>query len=155
VTEALASLSADPGTARSRYLSHLEREPSLVIATQWLAGERFSNPTPKPRVQAALEQASAPLKRYRCAACGFEAGSTSGTAPAARPGTATRPGGSKSFDPPPRRACSASPPQGGDTSGPAKPVPTVSLEGALRSGESDSLTPSPRSACSALIATRQ
>jgi len=73
VTEALASLSADPQTARSRYLSHLEREPSLVIATQWLAGEPLSEPDAKPRVQAALEQASAPLKRYRCAACGFEA----------------------------------------------------------------------------------
>lgn len=73
VTEALASLGADPQTARSRYLSHLEREPSLVIATQWLAGEPLSEPDAKTRVQAALEQASAPLKRYRCAACGFEA----------------------------------------------------------------------------------
>jgi lipopolysaccharide biosynthesis regulator YciM len=73
VTEALASLSADPQTARSRYLSHLEREPSLVIATQWLAGETLSQTDAKTRVQAALEQASAPLKRYRCAACGFEA----------------------------------------------------------------------------------
>jgi lipopolysaccharide biosynthesis regulator YciM len=73
VTEALASLSADPQTARSRYLSHLEREPSLVIATQWLAGETLSQPDAKTRVQASLEQASAPLKRYRCAACGFEA----------------------------------------------------------------------------------
>ena len=73
VTEALACLSADPQTARSRYLSHLEREPSLVIATQWLAGETLSQPDAKTRVQAALEQASAPLKRYRCAACGFEA----------------------------------------------------------------------------------
>ncbi|WP_439113498.1 lipopolysaccharide assembly protein LapB [Hydrogenophaga sp.] len=73
VTDALASLSADPLTARSRYLSHLEREPSLVIATQWLAGEPLSQPDAKTRVQAALEQASAPLKRYRCAACGFEA----------------------------------------------------------------------------------
>lgn len=73
VTEALASLSADPQTARSCYLKHLEREPSLVMATQWLAGEPLSEPEAKTRVQAALEQASAPLKRYRCAACGFEA----------------------------------------------------------------------------------
>ncbi|MDP2416939.1 MAG: lipopolysaccharide assembly protein LapB [Hydrogenophaga sp.] len=73
VTEALARLSTDPQTARSRYLSHLEREPSLVIATQWLAGEPLSEPNAKIRVQATLEQASAPLKRYRCAACGFEA----------------------------------------------------------------------------------
>jgi lipopolysaccharide assembly protein B len=73
VTEALASLSADPQTARSCYFKHLEREPSLVMATQWLAGEPLSEPEAKARVQAALEQASAPLKRYRCAACGFEA----------------------------------------------------------------------------------
>lgn len=73
VTEALASLSTDPGAVRARYLAHLEKEPSLVIATQWLAGETLSEPDAQKRVQAALEQASAPLKRYRCAACGFEA----------------------------------------------------------------------------------
>lgn len=73
VTEALAHLSADPASARARYLSHLEREPSLVMATQWLAGESLSQAEAQPRVMAALEQASAPLKRYRCAACGFEA----------------------------------------------------------------------------------
>ena len=73
VTEALASLDADPQSTRSRYLRHLEREPSLVMATQWLAGETLSDAAAQPRVMAALEQASAPLKRYRCAACGFEA----------------------------------------------------------------------------------
>ena len=71
ITEALAHLS--PDAARSHYLAHLEREPSLVIATKWLGGETLSDPTAQKRVQAALEQASAPLKRYRCAACGFEA----------------------------------------------------------------------------------
>lgn len=73
VTEALASLSHEPAQARTRYLNHLERETSLVIATQWLAGETLSDPAAQQRVQAALEQASGPLKRYRCAACGFEA----------------------------------------------------------------------------------
>lgn len=73
VTEALASLSADPVAARARYLSHLEREPSLVMATRWMADETLSDPVAQQRVQAALEQASTPLKRYRCAACGFEA----------------------------------------------------------------------------------
>lgn len=73
VTEALASLSADPAAARARYLSHLEREPSLVMATRWMADETLSDPVAQQRVQAALEQASTPLKRYRCAACGFEA----------------------------------------------------------------------------------
>jgi lipopolysaccharide assembly protein B len=73
ITEALASLSGDAGAARARYLAHLEREPSLVIATQWLASETLSDPVAQKRVRAALEGASAPLKRYRCAACGFEA----------------------------------------------------------------------------------
>src|SRR3990167_6544606 len=73
VTEAMVSLSGGPEEARSRYLDHLGREASLVMATQWLAGEKLSDDVAQARVQAALEQASAPLKRYRCAACGFEA----------------------------------------------------------------------------------
>ena len=73
ITEALATLSGDAAAARGHYLSHLDREPSLVVATQWLAGETLSDAHAQKRVQAALDQASAPLKRYRCAACGFEA----------------------------------------------------------------------------------
>ena len=73
ITEALATLSGSATAARRHYLSHLEREPSLVAATQWLAGETLSDPAAQKRVQAALEHAAAPLKRYRCAACGFEA----------------------------------------------------------------------------------
>ena len=73
VTEALARLSPDAESARARYLNHLEREPSLVVATQWLAGETLSDPRAQKPVHSALEQASNPLKRYRCAACGFEA----------------------------------------------------------------------------------
>jgi len=73
VTEALARLSPDAESARARYLNHLEREPSLVVATQWLAGETLSDPRAQKQVHSALEQASNPLKRYRCAACGFEA----------------------------------------------------------------------------------
>lgn len=73
ITEALAKLAPDASTARARYLAHLEREPSLVIATQWLAGETLSNAEAQSKVLNALEQASNPLKRYRCAACGFEA----------------------------------------------------------------------------------
>ena len=73
VTEALASLSNGTEAVRGRYLSHLEREPSLVITTQWMAGETLSSPAAHSRVQQALEHASAPLRRYRCAACGFEA----------------------------------------------------------------------------------
>lgn len=73
ITEALAALEADPTAARARYLQHLEREPSLVIGARWLAGEILSDPQAQSPVQRTLEQASAPLKRYRCAACGFEA----------------------------------------------------------------------------------
>lgn len=73
ITAALASLSPSRNEARQHYLNHLEREPSLVIATQWLADETLSDPIAQPRVLAALDQASTPLKRYRCAACGFEA----------------------------------------------------------------------------------
>lgn len=73
VTEALASLCTDPQAARDRYLDHLKREPSLVLANQWLIDEPFSQAEAKQPVQTALNQASAPLRRYRCAACGFEA----------------------------------------------------------------------------------
>jgi len=73
ITEALATLEADPAAARARYLQHLEREPSLVIGARWLSGETLSDPQAQAPVQRTLEQASAPLKRYRCAACGFEA----------------------------------------------------------------------------------
>jgi lipopolysaccharide assembly protein B len=73
VTEALARLAPQPEGARGMYLRHLEAEPSLVIASQWLAGETLSDPQAQASVQRALEHASGPLKRYRCAACGFEA----------------------------------------------------------------------------------
>ncbi|MEZ5706717.1 MAG: lipopolysaccharide assembly protein LapB [Burkholderiaceae bacterium] len=73
ITEALAKLAPDANSARQRYLSHLEREPSLVIATQWLAGETLSDAAAQDKVIKALEHASTPLRRYRCAACGFEA----------------------------------------------------------------------------------
>ena len=58
---------------RHWYVRHLETEPSLVAATKWLQGERLEHEEFHPQVQRALERASAPLTRYRCAACGFEA----------------------------------------------------------------------------------
>ena len=73
ITEALAAMESDPAASRARYLQHLEREPSLVIGARWLSGETLSDPQAQVPVQRTLEQASAPLKRYRCAACGFEA----------------------------------------------------------------------------------
>jgi lipopolysaccharide biosynthesis regulator YciM len=55
------------------FAKHLEREPSLVAATQWVANEKFEHEQFHPQVQRALERAAKPLQRYRCAACGFEA----------------------------------------------------------------------------------
>ncbi len=60
-------------SARDLYVEHLEKEPSLAIATRWLAGEKLEHEQFHPQVQRALDKAVVPLLRYRCAACGFEA----------------------------------------------------------------------------------
>ena len=60
-------------TPRDGYIAHLLQQPSLVAASRWLAGEHFTHERFHPQVQRALEQATRPLMRYRCAACGFEA----------------------------------------------------------------------------------
>ena len=75
VLNALVELQAtdQPAIASSLYAKHLEREPSLVAATQWIANEKFEHEEFHPQVQRALERAAKPLQRYRCAACGFEA----------------------------------------------------------------------------------
>lgn len=61
------------GPAREWYVRHLEAEPSLVAAAKWLANEHFDHEEFHPQVQRALDAATKPLTRYRCAACGFEA----------------------------------------------------------------------------------
>ena len=68
-----AAGSAQPGAGREWYVRHLETEPSLVAAAKWLATEKLEHEQFHPQVQRALDRASAPLTRYRCAACGFEA----------------------------------------------------------------------------------
>ncbi len=71
---ALEAASADPSaSARQWYARHLEREPSLVAAANWIAGEKLEHEQFHPQVQRALDHAVKPLTRYRCAACGFEA----------------------------------------------------------------------------------
>jgi lipopolysaccharide biosynthesis regulator YciM len=60
-------------TARDWYARHLEKEPSLVAATKWIADEKLEHEQFHPQVQRALNHAIKPLLRYRCAACGFEA----------------------------------------------------------------------------------
>ena len=77
VLEAIVHLSAQdkqaPSCARDWYAHHLEREPSLVAATRWIAGEKLEHEQFHPQVQRALDHAIKPLLRYRCAACGCEA----------------------------------------------------------------------------------
>jgi lipopolysaccharide biosynthesis regulator YciM len=75
VLNAIVQLRMNRGEANTSqwYAKHLEREPSLVAATQWIAGEKFEHEQFHPQVQRALERAAKPLQRYRCAACGFEA----------------------------------------------------------------------------------
>ncbi len=76
VLEAIVTLESATGSATSTrdwYVRHLEREPSLVAAAQWIAGEKLEHEQFHPQVQRALDHAVKPLTRYRCAACGFEA----------------------------------------------------------------------------------
>lgn len=63
----------DAAPGRLRLVQHLEHEPSLVAAAQWLEGETLTEEQYHGTVQKALNHATKPLTRYRCAACGFEA----------------------------------------------------------------------------------
>ena len=71
--DAIAKLEKDPVASRQGYIAHLETEASLVAAARWIAGEKSGNEHNHQLVQRALDQATKPLMRYRCAACGFEA----------------------------------------------------------------------------------
>ncbi len=73
VMEAIVKLEPDPLLARQWYVRHLEREASLVAAGKWIAGEKLEDEHHHALVLRAMEQATKPLMRYRCAACGFEA----------------------------------------------------------------------------------
>lgn len=72
ITQALASLTEPAEAARQLYIEHIKREPSLVAAGLWLNGETIGQPEQDVLVKKALELQVEPLKRYRCAACGFE-----------------------------------------------------------------------------------
>src|SRR3990167_4194985 len=71
--EAMVKLEKDPVSARRWYVQHLERQASLVAASKWIAGEKLENEHHHALVQRTLDQATKPLLRYRCAACGFDA----------------------------------------------------------------------------------
>jgi len=73
VTQALASLAQTPAEVSGHYLAHLRQEPSLVAASLWLAPMPLGQAEDDKLVKQALDRACEPLKRYRCAACGFEA----------------------------------------------------------------------------------
>jgi lipopolysaccharide biosynthesis regulator YciM len=73
VMDALVQLDHDPALARQRYIEHLKREPSLIAASRWVDGEALGSTENHRLVQSALDHATKPLMRYRCAACGFEA----------------------------------------------------------------------------------
>ena len=73
VTQALASLESNTDSGRQLFLEHLKQEPSLVAANLWLTGSGFGEEASERVVKQAIDRACEPLKRYRCAACGFEA----------------------------------------------------------------------------------
>jgi lipopolysaccharide biosynthesis regulator YciM len=71
--EALGILGGSADAAREAYIAHLQRKPSMLVATKWIEGEKFEHEEFHPQVQKALDSAVQPLKRYRCGSCGFEA----------------------------------------------------------------------------------
>lgn len=82
--EALVTLDphTDNASAKRLYLDHLKQESSLIAASQWIRLQQTSQEGDPPsatecrvpeEVNKALTAATQPLRRYRCAACGFEA----------------------------------------------------------------------------------
>jgi len=74
VLDGIVSLQASMGQSDGPALFglHLKNHPSLIAATQLLSDAPLSVEQ-QPQIQRALEHAAKPLRRYRCAACGFEA----------------------------------------------------------------------------------
>ncbi len=71
--EAIVKLENNPASAPQWYTRHLEQQPSLIAAGKLIAGEPLQDAHHHTLVQRSLDQATRPLMRYRCAACGFEA----------------------------------------------------------------------------------
>ena len=73
----LAIAKLDPAAThqRARLTNHLRAQPSLSAARSLLTlSGAHLNEEEAPLVTSALDRAARPLQRYRCAACGFEAG---------------------------------------------------------------------------------
>lgn len=74
LVEALGRLDTDPAATRQRLLDHLRRQPGLSVAIAVLRSRPGGSPDPDERAALeALDHAAAPMRRFRCAACGFEA----------------------------------------------------------------------------------
>jgi lipopolysaccharide assembly protein B len=68
---AIVALEGDAAQARARHAEQLARQPSLAAAAAVLR-DRAEDETSR-ALATVVERAAAPLARYRCAACGFEA----------------------------------------------------------------------------------
>jgi lipopolysaccharide assembly protein B len=73
VVDAIVQLDKNPDAAERWYCAHLEREASLTAAARLIANEEMGSTQTRGLIQRALQKATVPLMRYRCAACGFEA----------------------------------------------------------------------------------
>jgi lipopolysaccharide assembly protein B len=68
---AIVALEGDSARARARHTEQLARQPSLAAAAAVLR-DRADDDTGR-TLASVVEKAAAPLARFRCAACGFEA----------------------------------------------------------------------------------
>jgi lipopolysaccharide assembly protein B len=68
---AIVALEGDAAQARARHAEQLARQPSLAAAAAVLR-DRADDDTGR-ALASVVERAAAPLARFRCAACGFEA----------------------------------------------------------------------------------
>lgn len=73
ITAVHEAVPSNESATLQRYLDHLQKFPSLMAASRWLHGQQANALALPAPVQLALEHATKPLARYRCAACGFEA----------------------------------------------------------------------------------
>ncbi|MDO5653735.1 MAG: lipopolysaccharide assembly protein LapB [Brachymonas sp.] len=81
LVDALIALDAPTASAQAlqdengagRYIAHLQHTPSLIAATRWLEHKQPLDDSKRDAIQRALQKATQPLARYRCAACGFAA----------------------------------------------------------------------------------
>ncbi len=71
--EAVALLDTDPTHQRKRLFEHLHEHPSLSAAQGLLAHGRAFSDAETSALRDTVGRAAQPLRRYRCAACGFEA----------------------------------------------------------------------------------